>query len=318
MDTLLINSSSVLALRSYFDVIYWHIFTVAFILYLGGYMVQIWHHRKEPEAQFTTIASIGLLIILSVSIPIWRPWVTQIFYGPANALSSASATFQVNATSKYFATVLDTSSSISNTATNTGTTTQTTNNNTPKTFGQELKDFVKFKFNIFSLGFNSLLGMVMHIVFFVLDFIASMIFYPFLYLQIATTEILFAFAPIAFALFALPSQRAKATAYFSMLMSVLAWPLGFCLVSAASNLCLIMCRAASYNGNAISTASELVTTGLSATTAIIVASIIFLMGVLLVPPTCLYLFMYGGASFNPISSAGQAVPFVGRLFSFRK
>jgi hypothetical protein len=67
----------------------------------------------------------------------------------------------------------------------------------------------------------------------------------------------------------------------------------------------------------VTTAGAAVGSVIAPVVGLLVGSITMIVGVVLVPPTALYIFLYGGTLFNPISAAASSLPMAGRLFAFK-
>lgn len=256
------------------------IYLVMFILCLIGYFSRIWQNRKEPQAHLMTIGSISLIIVLASppAIAFWRPLLYSIFYYPAEKLASSSTVFQINEAMNAFSAIQ-----------------QDAQRNGPS-----------ISWNLLSLTRYGIQSIFFYGLYIILCQIAAIVVVPFLFLQRCIVEFGFAFCPIAFGALTVPKLTDRGAGFLAMTASFLAWPLGFAIVAAMANIALSAWPAAG-NGGAV----------IGPLVSAIVAALILIVGSIMVPSTCLYIFLYGGTVFNPISAAASGIPFVGRVFSFR-
>lgn len=265
-----------------------YVFSVAFLVTLIGYYAQVWRRRSEPAKTVEALVVIGLCVMAAASVAFWRPYVVNLFYFPAEQLAQASSTFQLNLAVNNFLKGLN--GLVSEAASSGGT----------------LQNAAHFLWNLSSITRAALLGLVIQVFVYVLAIIGAFIALPFYFLQHVLVEVFFAFAPIAICALTVPAFREKAVSYLAMTASVLAWPLGFSIVAAATNIVFQVPFNAADGGVASGVA-----TLLEPVLRELVAAIIMLFGTLLVPPTLLYIFLHGGTHIDPILSAARSVPALG-------
>jgi hypothetical protein len=269
-----------------FDSIRTEIYMVMFLLCLTGYFARIWQNRKEPQAHMAVIGHIGFLIMFAAALTPLKPVFQALFYYPAEKLADATPLFQINEVMNHFDKMMASQ---------------------PQGGSSILDNLSKFTWNFVEMTRNAMVSAVFYGLFLIMSALASIIAMPFYFLQVTLVEVGFAFAPIAFGALAVPALKDKGSGYLCMLASIMAWPLGFCVVAAMANIVLAAFPAAS--GSAGFAFGPLI--------AGIVAAVIMLVGTVMVPATCLYIFLYGGTVFNPISAAASAIPIAGRAFSAR-
>jgi hypothetical protein len=285
------------AYGSGFESLRLEIYTIAFLLFLTGYFSRIWSKRKDPSAHLETIGAVAMLILISVMMnPIIRPLATTIFYYPAEKLESSNTMFQMNEALNYFQKSINPPEQAES-----------------QSFFQKLGNFV---WNFAEMTKNGIISAVVWLLYLILMAIASIVALPFYFLQRTLSIALFAFSPIAVACLSVPALRDKGAGYLSMMFSVLSWPLGFAIVAGMANVCL---AAFPTIGNVPMTTSPAGAVGsvLAPIVGLLVGAIIMIIGVVLVPPTALYIFLYGGTLFNPLSAAASSIPVIGRAFAFK-
>jgi hypothetical protein len=291
------NLDKLTAFERSFDDLRLEIYTIAFLIFLTGYFARIWSKRKDPAAHLETIGVVAMLILISVMMnPLIRPLATTLMYYPAEKLEASNTMFQMNEALNYFQKSINPPEAAAQ-----------------QTFFEKLGSFV---WNFAEMTKNGLISAVLWILYLFLMTVASLLALPFYFLQRTLIIALFAFSPIAVACLSVPALRDKGAGYLSMTFSVLAWPLGFALVAAMSNVCLAAFPQIGSSAG-VTTAGAAVGSVIAPVVGLLVGSITMIVGVVLVPPTALYIFLYGGTLFNPISAAASSLPMAGRLFAFK-
>lgn len=285
------------AFASSFSLLRIEIYTFAFLLFLAGYFGRIWAKRREPSQHIETIGYIGILVIVAVCMePLIKPLAVTLFVWPAEKLESANENFQMHKTLAYFAKAINPPEPA-----------------TGDSFFSKLSSAV-LNFSYFSLkNLTSLLALIFYKAVMLLG---SLIAIPLLILQRILSIVLFAFSPIAVSCLAVPALKEKGASYLLVMFSVLTWPLGFAIVAGMANVCIALLPSG-IDAGVNNSADGIVSQVLVSLLAPICGGLILIGGVVLVPSTAAYLFLYGGTVFNPISAAASAVPVVGRLFSRR-
>ena len=273
------------------------IFSLAFLLFLAGYLGRIWQKRREPTQHIETIGYIGMLVILAVSMePLIKPLATTLLVYPAEKLESSNENFQMNKAQTYFSKAIN-----------------------PPAFAQGesfLSKINSMLFNFTSFGLKSLSSLVMWVLYKATMITCSIIVVPMLILGRLLPIVMFAFSPIAVACLAVPALKEKGASYLLVMFSTLTWPLGFAIVAGMANVCMaLFATAADYQGT--TSPDVLASQMLVALVAPICGALILIGGSVLVPSTAAYFFLYGGTVFNPISAAGSAIPYIGKIFSRR-
>ena len=272
------------------------IFSLAFLLFLAGYFGRIWQKRREPTQHIETIGYIGMLVILAVSMePLIKPLATTLFVYPAEKLESAHIFFQMNKAQTYFSKAIN-----------------------PPAFAQGesfLSKINSMLFNFTSFGLKSLTSLVMWVFYILVLILSSIIVVPMLILGRLLPIVMFAFSPIAVACLAVPALKEKGASYLLVMFSTLTWPLGFAIVSGMANVCIALFSTGADNQGA--SPNVIASQMLVALVAPICGALILIGGSVLVPSTAAYIFLYGGTVFNPISAAGSAIPYIGKIFSRR-
>lgn len=291
------NWSQLDAFATSFTELRFEIFSLAFLLFLAGYLGRIWQKRREPTQHIETIGYIGMLVILAVSMePLIKPLATTILLWPAIKLENSNENFQMNKTLGYFSKAI----------------------NPPEpakgdSFFSKLSSAI-LNFSYFSLkNLTSLLALLFYKAIMLLS---AFIAIPLLILQRVLSIVLFTFSPLAVACLAVPALKEKGASYLMVMFSTLTWPLGFAIVSGMANVCIAMLPSGIDQGvnNSVDGALSQVLVSLLAP---ICGGIILIGGSVLVPSTAAYIFLYGGTVFNPIAAAGSAIPVIGRMFSRR-
>jgi hypothetical protein len=273
------------------------IYSVAFLIFLAGYFGRIWQKRREPTQHIETIGYIGMLVILAVSMePLIKPLATTIFVWPAEKLEASNENFQLHKTLTYF------SKSINSPASSKGESFLTK-------IGATVVNFTTF-------GLKGILSLIGYALYKVTILLSTIITVPMLILGRLLPIVLFAFSPIAVACLAVPALKEKGASYLAVMFSILTWPLGFAIVAGMANVAIAMLptggdlpASETFDG----VASQMIV-GIAAP---ICGALILIGGSVLVPSTSAYIFLYGGTVFNPVSAAGSAIPYVGKLFARR-
>ncbi|OAM91922.1 hypothetical protein AW736_26440 [Termitidicoccus mucosus] len=260
------------------------IYGVAFIVTLIGYYNHVWKNRSSPSAVLAGIGKISLCVLMSVSIPVWRPLVTNLFYWPANTLAAETDGFKIsvvlntlNKQQRQLDELLD----------------------SEKNEDGLIKKAYKFVTTGLDIGIGALKNMILLAMNSLLQLVINWVTIPFYYIQKALVPVMFSFMPIAICALTCDALKQKAVTYICWLLSVLAWPLGFTLVAGLVHTLLLGVG------------------GLEATNMVKfmflsnMAGIVFLIGTLMVPPTTFYIFTQGGTSFSPVNQAVSAIPYVG-------
>ena len=289
-DVITFDLSHVSDMTYSLSVIRTEIYSAMFILCLTGYFIRIWQHRKEPQAHLSVIAHIALLIMFGAALPHMKPVFQALFYYPAERLGDVSPLFQINEAMRHF------DKMVAAQPLPTGDPNETI-----------FTRLASFSWNFVEMTRNAIVSAFFYGLFTLLSLLAGLLATPFYFLQITLVQVGFAFSPIAFGALAVPALRDKGAGYLSMLASILSWPLGFALVAAMTNIALGAFPAA--QGSAGFAFGPII--------AAIVAATIMIVGTIMVPPTALYIFLYGGTVFNPISAAASGIPVIGRIASFR-
>jgi len=291
------NWSQLDAFATSFTELRFEIFSLAFLLFLAGYLGRIWQKRREPTQHIETIGYIGMLVILAVSMePLIKPLATTVLLWPAIKLENSNENFQMNKTLGYFSKAI----------------------NPPEpangdSFFSKLSSAI-LNFSYFSLkNLTSLLALLFYKAIMLLS---AFIAIPLFILQRVLSIVLFTFSPLAVACLAVPALKEKGASYLLVMFSTLTWPLGFAIVSGMANVCIAMLPSGIDQGlnNSVDGALSQVLVSLLAP---ICGGIILIGGSVLVPSTAAYIFLYGGTVFNPIAAAGSAIPVIGRMFSRR-
>jgi hypothetical protein len=267
---------------------YW-IYGVSFIVTLIGYYNHVWKNRSSPPAALAGIGKISLCVLMSVSIPVWRPLVTNLFYWPANTLAAETDSFKISAVLNILNKhqhQLDESL-----------------DGDKKEESGVLKRAYKFLANGIDVGIRTLKNMIMLGINALIQFIMNWVTIPFYYVQKALVPVMFAFLPIAICALACDALKPKAMTYICWLASVLSWPLGFTIVAGLVHTMLLGVESVTTNAPDI----------VMFTFRVNMAAIVFLVGTLTVPPTTFYIFTQGGASFSPVNQAASAIPYVGSM-----
>ena len=278
---------------SAFDSLQTYVYSVAFLVTLIGYYVQVWRRRGEPAKTIEAVAIMGLCVMFAASISFWKPYVVNLFYYPAEQLAQANSVFQLNlAVNNFFHGM---SSLVADTATNSSGSTST------------LQQVAQFMWNFSQITKAALLGLAVQLLVYLLTILGAFIALPFYFLQHVLIVVFFTFMPIAICGLTVPAFRDKAVAYMSMTASVLAWPLGFSIVAAATNLVF---QVPFTPGGSVAGGVAAI---LEPVLRELVAAVIMVFGTLLVPPTMLFIFLYGGTHIDPIMSAARSIPMLGGL-----
>jgi hypothetical protein len=270
-----------------------YVFSVAFLVTLIGYYAQVWRRRADPAKSIEAVLIIGICVMFAASVSFWQPYVVNLFYFPAEQLSQANAVFQLNLAVNNFFHGMTTL--ITDNATNSSGSTST------------LQQVSHFIWNLGQITRAALLDFAVHLIVYVLTIFGGFIALPFYFLQRVLIVVFFTFMPIAVCGLTVPAFRDKAVAYMSMTASVLSWPLGFAIVAAATNI-VFQVRFSPGTGVA-----DTVGVLLEPVLRELVAAVIMIFGTLLVPPTMLFIFMYGGTHIDPIMSAARSIPMLGGL-----
>lgn len=284
--TLTFDLTRIQDMKYAFDALRIEIYSVMFILCLAGYFMRVWQTRSEPNTHFMVIPHIALLIVFGAAFPHMRPLFQTLFYTPAEKLSEVSSLFQLNEAMNYFDRQVAAA---------------------PESNDSILGYLGDFTWNFFEMSRRAIVSWFFTGLYIVLATIAGLIATPFYFLQLTLVETCFAFSPIAFGCMAVPALREKGVGFLTMLASIMAWPMGFAIVAAMTNIALSAFPAASGVGGL----------ALGPLIGTIVGAAVMLVGTLMVPPTAFYLFMHGGTVFNPLSNAAGAIPFVGRVINFK-
>ncbi|HWA09509.1 MAG TPA: hypothetical protein VG838_08680 [Opitutaceae bacterium] len=281
------------SVSSAFDSLQTYVYSVAFLVTLLGYYVQVWRRRGEPAKTLEAFALTGLCVMFAASVSFWRPYVVNLFYFPAEQLARASSVFQLNlAINNFFHGM---SNLVTDTATNSSGSTST------------FQQVAQFMWNFSEITKAALLGASIQLLVDVLTIIGAFIALPFYFLQHVLVVVFFSFMPIAICGLTVPAFRDKAVAYMSMTASVLAWPLGFSIVAAATNT--VFQIPFTPDGGVAGGVAIILEPLLKE----LVAAVIMIFGTLLVPPTMLFIFLYGGTHIDPIMSAARSIPVLGGL-----
>lgn len=267
-----------------------YVYCVAFLVTLIGYYAQVWRRRGDPAKTLEAVGIISLCVMAAASVSFWRPYVVNLFYYPAEQLGQASSLFQLNLALNNF--LHGMTSLIVDTAANTSG-------------GSTLQNVAHFFWNFGALTRAALLGVAIQLLVSVLAILGAFIALPFYFLQHVLIEVFFAFVPIAICALAVPALREKAVAYLGMTASVLAWPVGFSVVAAATNLVF------QVPFDPGTSAAGGVAGLLEPILRELVAAIIMIFGTILVPPTMLFIFLHGGTHIDPIMSAARSIPALG-------
>jgi len=278
---------------SAFDSLQTYVFSVAFLVTLIGYYAQVWRRRGDAAKTIEAVAIIGVCVMFAASVAFWQPYVVNLFYYPAEQLAQANSVFQLNLALNNFYHGMSTL--VADSSTNSSGSTSS------------LQQAVQFLWNFGQMTRAALLGLIVHALVYVLTIIGAFIALPFYFLQRVLIVVFFCFMPIAVCGLTVPAFRDKAVAYMSMTASVLAWPLGFSIVAAATNVVFQV----PFSPGA--TVAGGVASLLEPVLRELVAAVIMIFGTLLVPPTMLFLFMYGGTHIDPIMSAARSIPMLGGL-----
>lgn len=270
-----------------------YVYGVAFLVTLIGYYAQVWRHRREPTHAIEAIMLIGLCVLFAASVSFWRPLVVNLFYFPAQQLAQASSVFQLNqALNGFFQGMANLAKDPANGG-----------SSGPSTLQQAMH----FLWNLGQITRAALLGLVVQMLVDVLTIIGGLIVLPFYFLQRVLVETFFTFMPIAICALSVPALRDRAMAYLAMTASVLAWPLGFAIVAAATNT--VFQVPFSAGGTAAGTVGVV----LEPILRMLVAAIVMIFGTFLVPPTMFFLATSGGTHIDPIMSAVRSIPMLGSL-----
>lgn len=277
-------------LEGAFDKIELWIWGVAFVFTLLGYYTQVWRRRKDAPRMIEAIGVMAICVMFAASVSVWRPYLVNLMYWPAQTLARENDLFKVktlvaNTTSnlKAYMDSIRAASLLGG----------------PTAVGVALLGMRSDPYSAYAALVQSITS--------ILGFISSFIIVPFYVLQRVLVETMFTFLPIAITGLTLPPIKERCVSYCAMLLSVLAWPLGFSVIAAASNLVF---EIPTLLPGATAT-DQAMQAYLSLPMKTLIASIIAVFGTLLVPPTLLYLFLYGGTQFDPISSAMRSVPQMG-------
>ena len=274
-------------LTSAFDSLRVYVYTVAFLVTLLGYYLQVWRHRGDAAKSLEAIAIIGLCVLFAASISFWRPYVVNLFYYPAEELGRANASFRLHLAINHFYhgmkdLVADTAQDDSGAA----------------------QKIVHFFWNFGEITRAALLALAIQAFVSVLTLLGAFIALPFYFLQHVLVTAFFTFMPIPICALTVPALRDRAIAFMSMTASVLAWPLGFSIVAAATNVVFDV----PFNPTGVAGG---VAGMLEPILRELVAGAIMVVGTLLVPPTLFFIALYGGAHIDPIMSAARSVPMLG-------
>jgi hypothetical protein len=276
---------------SAFDSLQSYVYGIAFLLTLIGYYSQVWRHRSEPPKTLEGLGTIALTVLFAASIPFWRPYLVNLFYFPAEQLARANSVFRVNvAVNNFYRGV---SALVTEPA--------------PEAGSGTVSQAIHFIWNLGEITRAAMLNLTIGFLVYVLSLLAAFIVLPFYFLQQVLVTALFTFMPAAICALTVPTLRDRAVAYLGMTASVLAWPLGFSIVAAATN---VVFDVPFNSGGPIADSVALV---LGPILQVLVAAIIMLIGTFLVPPTMFFLALHGGAHIDPIMSAARSVPMLGSL-----
>lgn len=275
---------------SAFDSLQTYVYGVAFLLTLIGYYAQVWRHRSEPQKSLEALGLIALTVLFAASISFWRPYVVNLFYFPAEQLARANSVFRLNlAINNFYHGMKDLVADPAAGAAGGGT----------------VEKVVHFLWNFGEITKAALLALVIQCFVYVLTLLGAFIALPFYFFQQVLVVALFTFMPVAICALTVPALRDRAVAYMGMTASVLAWPLGFSIVAAATNVVFDV----PFNpGDSVAGG---VAQMLEPILRELVAAIIMVIGTVLVPPTMFFIALYGGAHIDPIMSAARSVPMLG-------
>jgi hypothetical protein len=290
------------AMKSDFDSLSVYVFSVAFLITLAGYYAHIWRKRSEPTKTLESLGIMALIVLFAASIAVWRPLVVNIFYWPAEQLASQSHNFDPAQTMSQFSSSLN-KVMIENAAAQKDQNTSA------------IKKAWNFVWNIGSLTTAALGDLIFKFMLFASSYVALFITLPFYFLQRVLIEVLFTFMPIAICALYTPALHNRAMSYISTTCSVLAWPLGFAIVSAATNLVFSTPFFGDTNVSDPNVASTInfQVQYVAPFWQILVGALVNIGGTLLVPPTMFYLFMYGGTHIDPIMSGARMMPGIGNI-----
>lgn len=277
---------------SAFDSLQSYVYGIAFLLTLIGYYAQVWRHRSEPPKTLEALGTIALTVLFAASITFWRPYLVNLLYYPAEQLGRANAVFRLNlAINNFYHGMNALTADPAPDPAGTGT--------IPQAF--------HFMWNLGGITRAALLALSIEGFVFIFTLLGAFIALPFYFLQQVLVVALFTFMPVAICALTVPALRDRAVAYMSMTASVLAWPLGFSIVAAATNVVF------DVPFNPGSDVAGTVAQMLGPIFRELVAAIIMVIGTVLVPPTMFFIALYGGAHIDPIMSAARSVPMLGSL-----
>ena len=275
---------------SAFDSLQTYVYGIAFLMTLIGYYAQVWRHRSEPHKSLEALGLIALTVLFAASISFWRPYVVNLFYFPAEQLARANSVFRLNlAINNFYHGMKDLVADPTAGAAGGGT----------------VDKVVHFLWNFGEITKAALLALVIQCFVYVLTLLGAFIALPFYFFQQVLVVALFTFMPVAICALTVPALRDRAVAYMGMTASVLAWPLGFSIVAAATNVVF------DVPFNPGDSAAGNVAQMLEPILRELVAAIIMVIGTVLVPPTMFFIALYGGAHIDPIMSAARSVPMLG-------
>lgn len=274
-------------LTSAFDSLQTYVYGIAFLVTLAGYYLQVWRHRSDAAKAFEAIAVIGVCVLFAASVSFWRPYVVNVFYYPAEELGRANASFRLHLAINHFFHGM--TEVVAETARDDGGTAE---------------KIVHFLWNFGEITQTALLGLAVQAFVYVLTLLGAFIALPFYFLQHVLVTVFFTFMPIPICALTVPALRDRSIAFMSMTASVLAWPLGFSIVAAATNTVFDV---PFHPAGAVGGVAGLLEPILRQ----LVAGAIMVMGTLLVPPTLFFIALYGGAHIDPIMSAARSLPALG-------
>lgn len=249
------------------------VYGVSFLLTLTGYYQQVWQRRRDPPRMLEALGFISLAVGVAFSSALWWPMLVNLMYFPAEEMARRGGRlFQVNEAMNRF---LDEAGRL---VTDTGT--------GDNGHGQ-LSKVWNYTWNLGRITRAGIADLVLHGLVSLGTFLAALIALPFYFLQHTLVPVLARLMPVAVCGMTVPVLRGRAVAYFSLTLSVLAWPTGFTLVAFVTNSIL----AASFVPAGASAAAS----SLAPSIQTLVAAMVMVIGTLLVPPTFLYLFRQNSA-----------------------